>query len=47
VLKAGGIMTKQKFGTFLGRCWLTGICCAEKINPPDLQKTNRVRLFKV
>ena len=35
-----------KFGTFLGRCRLAGIYCAEKISPPDIQKTNRVRLFK-
>jgi len=47
VLKAGGIMTKRKFGTFLGHYRLTGICCAEKIIPPNIQKTNRVRLFKV
>jgi len=46
VLKAGKIMTKRKVGTFLGRYRLTGICCAEKISPPDFQKTNRVRLFK-
>ena len=39
-------MMKQKLGTFLGRYRLTEICCAEKISPPDLQKTNRVRLFK-
>jgi hypothetical protein len=35
-----------KFETFLGRYRLTGICCAEKISPPNIQKTNRVRLFK-
>jgi len=46
VLKEGGIMMKQKFGTLLGRCWLRGICCAKEISPPDPQKTNRVRLFK-
>ncbi len=46
VLKAGKIMTKRKFGTFLGRYRLTEICCAEKISPPDIQKRNRVRLFK-
>jgi len=46
VLKAGEIMTKRKFGTFLGRYRLTGICCAEKISQPDIQKTNHVRLFK-
>jgi hypothetical protein len=46
VLKAGKIMTKRKFGTFLGRYRLAGIYCAEKISPPDIQKTNRVRLFK-
>ena len=47
VLKAGKIMTKQKFETFSGRYWLTEICCAEKISPPNFQKTNCVRLFKV
>ena len=46
VLKAGKIMTKRKFGTFLGRYRLAGIYRAEKISPPDIQKTNRVRLFK-
>ncbi|GAI14718.1 unnamed protein product [marine sediment metagenome] len=39
-------MTKRKFGTFLGRYRLTEIFCAEKINQLDIQKTNRVRLFK-
>jgi len=46
VLKAGKIVTKRKFGTFLGRYRLTEICYAEKISPPNLQKANRVRLFK-
>jgi len=46
VLKVGEIMTKRKVGTFLGRYRLTGIGCAEKISPPGIQKTNRVRLFK-
>ena len=46
VLKAGEIMMKQKLGTFSGRDRPTGICCTKKISPPELQKTNFVRLFK-
>jgi len=46
VLKAGKIMAEQKLGTFSGRYRSTGIYCAEKISPPNIQKTNRVRLFK-
>jgi len=46
MLKAGKNMMELKFGTFLGRYWLTKICCAEKISPPNFQKTNCVRLFK-
>jgi hypothetical protein len=46
VLKAGKIMTKQEFETFLGRLRLTGICCAKKISHGIHRKANRVRLFK-
>jgi len=48
ILKAGEIMTEQKFGTkFLSRFWLKVACCAEKINSASYGKTNMVRLFKV
>jgi len=47
ILKAGEIMTEQKFGTkFLSRFWLKVACCAEKINSASYGKTNMVRLFK-
>jgi len=46
-LKAGEIMTEQKFGTkFLSRFWLTAICCAEKIGLTTPNKTIKLRLFK-
>jgi len=45
-LKAGKIVTKRKFGTFLGRYRLAGICCAEKIGLGIHRKANCVRLFK-
>ncbi len=38
VLKAGKIMTKRKFGTFLSRRWLIGICCAKKKQPAQDSK---------
>jgi hypothetical protein len=47
VSKAGKVMTKRKFGTFLGRRrWLTEIFCAEKTGPAIHRKANCVRLFK-
>jgi len=39
-------MIEQKFGTFLSRYRLTGICCAEKIGLDIHRKANCVRLFK-
>jgi len=47
VLRAGKIMTKQKFGTkFLSRFWLTAICCAEKSDLRTPKKATALRLFK-
>jgi len=46
MLRAGKIMTKQKFGTKLSsRFWLTAICCAEKIGLPTSDKRITLRLF--
>jgi len=47
VLKAGKIMTKQKFGTtLLSRLWLTVTCCAEKSAIQIPKKATALRLFK-
>jgi len=47
VLKAGKIMTEQKFGTQILSLWrLTTICCAEKISQPIPDKATTLRLFK-
>jgi len=48
VLKAGKIMTKQKFGTtLLSRLWLTVTCCAEKSTIQIPKQATVLRLFKV
>jgi len=47
VLKAGKIMTKQKFGTkLLSRLWLTATRCAEKSSLRTPKKATKLRLFK-
>lgn len=46
VLKAGKIMTKQKFETFLCRLRLTVIHCAEKSPLRTPKKATELRLFK-
>jgi hypothetical protein len=47
VLKAGKIMTEQKFGTKLSsRFWLRVACCAEKVSPPTPGEATALRLFK-
>jgi len=47
-LKAGKIMTKQKFGTKpLSRLWLRVVCCAEKSPLQTSKKATALRLFKV
>jgi len=47
ILKAGKLMTEQKFGTKLSsRYWLRVACCAEKVTPPTPNKATSLRLFK-